>query len=272
VGLLDLLVPDRQRPAVRDRLSAEPAPPPRSRGHPGHCAARPDGHPAPGNSRHAPSTNSWNAVAGGRTADRRPRTRPCPERPRHGAQRNPPRRSGRLRERLERNLSGLIGPLLSRMIVDNRLRVAPHARMALADSLRFVEAAAGALPYPARRALPPSSTRCVATTARCCRNCRWGVFADARQGDPDLEHGHVPHLRHFLRRRRRATLDQLDAPWEGVLQAFVDGRRQPPLQAAVRGHGPEPLDQPAQIRHRGLEQRIHPPPRRPTVRSCWSRT
>ncbi|ACL72116.1 two-component sensor CbrA [Thioalkalivibrio sulfidiphilus HL-EbGr7] len=45
----------------------------------------------------------------------------------------------RLRERLERNLSGLMGPLLSRMIVDHRLRVDPHTQMALADSLRFVE-------------------------------------------------------------------------------------------------------------------------------------
>jgi Na+/proline symporter/signal transduction histidine kinase len=45
----------------------------------------------------------------------------------------------RLRERLERNLSGLMGPLLSRMIVDHRLRVDPHTQMAIADSLRYVE-------------------------------------------------------------------------------------------------------------------------------------
>lgn len=51
-----------------------------------------------------------------------------------------PEELGRLRDRLERNLSGLIGAQLSRMIVDNRLQVAPPARRALADSLRFVEA------------------------------------------------------------------------------------------------------------------------------------
>jgi Na+/proline symporter/signal transduction histidine kinase len=45
----------------------------------------------------------------------------------------------RLRERLERNLSGLMGPLLSRMIVDDRLRVDPHTQIAIADSLRYVE-------------------------------------------------------------------------------------------------------------------------------------
>ncbi|MCG5516978.1 MULTISPECIES: ATP-binding protein [Ectothiorhodospira] len=45
----------------------------------------------------------------------------------------------RLRTHLERNLSGLMGPLLARMIVDNQLNVAPQAQVALADSLRFVE-------------------------------------------------------------------------------------------------------------------------------------
>lgn len=45
----------------------------------------------------------------------------------------------RLRERLERNLSGLIGPVLAHMIVDERLQLDPSAQMALADSMRFVE-------------------------------------------------------------------------------------------------------------------------------------
>ncbi len=45
----------------------------------------------------------------------------------------------RLRERIERNLSGLVGPLLARAIVDQRLQLAPGERIALADSLRFIE-------------------------------------------------------------------------------------------------------------------------------------
>jgi Na+/proline symporter/signal transduction histidine kinase len=44
-----------------------------------------------------------------------------------------------LRERIERNLSGLVGPVLARMIVDERLQLDPRARTALADSIRFVE-------------------------------------------------------------------------------------------------------------------------------------
>jgi Na+/proline symporter/signal transduction histidine kinase len=44
-----------------------------------------------------------------------------------------------LRERIERNLSGLVGPLLARMIVDDQLQMAPRERSALADSVRFIE-------------------------------------------------------------------------------------------------------------------------------------
>ena len=45
----------------------------------------------------------------------------------------------RLRQRIERNLSGLVGPLLARMIVDERLQMDSTARTAVAASVRFVE-------------------------------------------------------------------------------------------------------------------------------------
>ncbi len=45
----------------------------------------------------------------------------------------------RLRERIERNLSGLVGPMLARMIVDERLALDPGARTALSDTIQFVE-------------------------------------------------------------------------------------------------------------------------------------
>ena len=54
------------------------------------------------------------------------------------AERNPSELR-RLRECIERNLSGLMGPLLSRMIVDERLQMDPGARTALADNFRFIE-------------------------------------------------------------------------------------------------------------------------------------
>ncbi len=45
----------------------------------------------------------------------------------------------RLRERIERNLSGLIGPQMAHMIIDHRLRLDDQAQTALADSMRHVE-------------------------------------------------------------------------------------------------------------------------------------
>jgi PAS domain S-box-containing protein len=45
----------------------------------------------------------------------------------------------RLRERIERNLSGLIGPLLARMVVNDRLRLDQRSQLALADTVRFLE-------------------------------------------------------------------------------------------------------------------------------------
>ncbi len=44
-----------------------------------------------------------------------------------------------LRERIERNLSGLLGPQLAHMIVDQRLALDAEAKTALADSVRYVE-------------------------------------------------------------------------------------------------------------------------------------
>jgi PAS domain S-box-containing protein len=45
----------------------------------------------------------------------------------------------RLRERIERNLSGLLGPQLAHIIVNRRLELDPAAKTALADSMRHVE-------------------------------------------------------------------------------------------------------------------------------------
>ncbi|MDH3712663.1 MAG: ATP-binding protein [Gammaproteobacteria bacterium] len=44
-----------------------------------------------------------------------------------------------LRDRIERNLSGMLGPVLARMIVDNRLQLRERTHTALADSIRFME-------------------------------------------------------------------------------------------------------------------------------------
>jgi signal transduction histidine kinase len=52
---------------------------------------------------------------------------------------NRPAELRRLRERIERNLSGLIGPQMAHMIINRRLVLDERSRTALADSMRYVE-------------------------------------------------------------------------------------------------------------------------------------
>ncbi|MCW8944769.1 MAG: ATP-binding protein [Sedimenticola sp.] len=50
-----------------------------------------------------------------------------------------PRELKRLRQRIERNLSGLVGPAMAHMIINQQLKVDADAKTALADSIRHME-------------------------------------------------------------------------------------------------------------------------------------
>lgn len=50
-----------------------------------------------------------------------------------------PRELKRLRQRIERNLSGLLGPAMAHMIINQQLKVDADAKTALADSIRHME-------------------------------------------------------------------------------------------------------------------------------------
>ncbi len=50
-----------------------------------------------------------------------------------------PAQLGRLRERLQRNLSGLMGPLVARLVVDRSIRINHGARAPLSDRIRALE-------------------------------------------------------------------------------------------------------------------------------------
>ncbi len=50
-----------------------------------------------------------------------------------------PDRLKNLRDQIERNLSGMMGPMLARMIVDERLELDPSARTALTQNIRLIE-------------------------------------------------------------------------------------------------------------------------------------
>ncbi|AUN95781.1 sensor histidine kinase [Pseudazoarcus pumilus] len=154
----------------------------------------------------------------------------------HNASR--PAELGRLRERLERNLSGLIGPALSRMIVDNRLQVAPPARRALADSLRFVEAR-----------LAHSNVRLQGLAAELDTLRRYhrevleelplGVCSLTPEGEILIWNSAMARISGIAGNRAIGrTLADLDPPWQGVLSAFTEGDENHlyKLQFGVRGH------------------------------------
>lgn len=56
-----------------------------------------------------------------------------------GHDENRPPQLQRLRERVERNLSGMLGPVLARMITDSRLYTDANTRSMLVDHMRFIE-------------------------------------------------------------------------------------------------------------------------------------
>ncbi len=140
------------------------------------------------------------------------------------AQETRPHELGRLRECLERNLSGLLGPLLARMIVDHQLSVDPHARLALADSLRFIE-----------QRLAHSNLRLQGLVAELDTLRRYhrqvlyelplGVCALAPDGEILIWNTALATISGIPAEvATNRTLYHLYDPWEGILRAFVNGQ------------------------------------------------
>jgi PAS domain S-box-containing protein len=142
-----------------------------------------------------------------------------------------------LRERIERNLSGLMGPMLARMIVDERLQMDSGARIALADNIRFIEeriehsqmrfeGAAAELDRLRRyhqqtlRDLPLGV--CALGPDR--QVLTWNLAMEVISG---LDRGHS----------RGLTVDQLPAPWSELMASCVEGREQHlhKIETAVNG-------------------------------------
>ncbi|GMQ76288.1 MAG: two-component system sensor histidine kinase CbrA [Gammaproteobacteria bacterium] len=131
-----------------------------------------------------------------------------------------------LRERIERNLSGLMGPMLARMIVDERLQTDSGARTALADNIRFIEeriehsqmrfeGAAAELDRLRRyhqqtlRDLPLGV--CALGPDR--QVLTWNLAMEVISG---VDRG----------QSRGLTVDQLPAPWSDLMRRCVDGSEQ----------------------------------------------
>lgn len=128
----------------------------------------------------------------------------------------------RLRERIERNLSGLMGPLLARMIVDERLGTDPSTDTALASHVRFVE-----------QRLEDSHTRLrgLAAELDTLRRYHRQILQDLPLGvcslgsDKEIVVWNLAMEVISGVQRERAVgtpLSRLPAPWGEVLGAFID--------------------------------------------------
>jgi PAS domain S-box-containing protein len=148
-----------------------------------------------------------------------------------------PRELHRLRERIERNLSGLLGPLLARMIVDDRLQMTAGARTALADTMRFIE-----------ESLEQSRSQLQGLAAEldALRRYHRQILQELPLGvcslGPDQEIVIWNHaMQHISGVEANAAsglkLDRLPEPWAGLLRGFLRARDQHlyKLQSTIHG-------------------------------------
>ena len=142
-----------------------------------------------------------------------------------------------LRERIERNLSGLMGPMLARMIVDERLQTDSSARTALADNIRFIE-----------ERIEHSQTRFEGAAAELDRLRRYhqqtlrdlplgvcGLSPDRQVLTWNLAMEVISGINRGQSRGK--TVEQLPAPWSQLILSCVEGPEQHlhKIETAVNG-------------------------------------
>jgi signal transduction histidine kinase/PAS domain-containing protein len=143
----------------------------------------------------------------------------------------------RLRERIERNLSGLIGPLLASSVVNDRLQIDGRASVALVDTMHFIE-----------EHLANSRTRLKGLAAELDALRRYhrqilqelplGVCALGRDGEVVIWNHAMEAIAALAVSKVSGTpLAQLPAPWGGLLCGFVGANEQHlyKLQVTING-------------------------------------
>ena len=133
-----LLVAGTQRPAVRYRVPAHAPAPGRDSGGPGLQLGAALALGRGGKRGLAGEFSAGLAATLGRTTSEKEVGQALADLAMDPDERRPSELR-RLRERIERNLSGLIGPQMAHMVINQQLRLDPQARTALADSMRFLE-------------------------------------------------------------------------------------------------------------------------------------
>ena len=148
-----------------------------------------------------------------------------------------PRQLRRLRERIERNLSGLIGPVLARGVVNDQLQLTGGAPLALADTVRSLE-----------DHLEESRTRLQGLAAELDALRRYhrqilhelplGVCSLGPDGEVVIWNHAMERLSGLTAREvSGAALTELRDPWDGLLRGFVNAHEQHlyKLQVSIRG-------------------------------------
>lgn len=140
-----------------------------------------------------------------------------------------------LRERIERNLSGLVGPVLAQLIVDDRLRLEHRSHVALADGIRFME-----------ERLAHSRDRLRGAVAQLQSLQRYhrdvlqelpiGVCSIAPDGEIVIWNRSMEDLAGVQRADAIGKpLASLPPPWAGVLERFAHSGERRQMKASITG-------------------------------------
>ena len=128
----------------------------------------------------------------------------------------------RLRAQIDRNLSGLVGPVLSRMLVNEHLKIDRATQTALADTIQFV----GNSQEKSR-----SELRGVSSELDSLRKFHFQVLQDLPLGVISIDDaGIITSWNKQLAKLTDIeqadavgkTIDKLDSPWNDLLAGFID--------------------------------------------------
>jgi len=128
----------------------------------------------------------------------------------------------RLRAQIDRNLSGLVGPVMSRMIVNEHLQIDRATQSALADTIQF----AGHSQEKSRSELLGISSELDSL-----RQFHFQVLQDLPLGVVSIDHAGIvifwnrqaTRLTGITQRQAVGkTIDQLESPWCELLAGFID--------------------------------------------------
>ncbi|MCZ6797338.1 MAG: ATP-binding protein [Gammaproteobacteria bacterium] len=130
----------------------------------------------------------------------------------------------KLRAQINRNLSGLVGPVLSRMIVNEHLQIDRATKSALADTIQFVED---------KQEKSRSQLKGVASELETLRRFHFQVLQDLPLGAVSINRSHsITSWNKAMTRLSGidqdsvigARIDELDEPWSHILGSFFESK------------------------------------------------